>query len=255
MGAAVLRHQRKAGAGLERLAWAAIGDRLSPELDRAPRAWTTPKRDWKSSRWPCPCRPATPSTSPSCRSRSTPCEPGAAKCRLCVQRNRRGRGRLALRIETVEPPAEHLGDDLIVAHLTDRMCCDGRAVAEHSDAVRNLPHLCQAVRDEDDEHSGSGELRRKPSSHSVSRGGSAEVASSRISTEGARASAFVISTICRSASVSRRDLQVGVRRRHAEALEELDRLLPQPRLANRAKRRQWLVPKPDVLRDGQVGNE
>ena len=82
LAAAVLRHQRDAVAAVERLR-AGCGSRPAcPRARRAASTWPTPNSAWNSSRWPCPCRPPTPSTSPSCRSRSTPC----SRCR------RRGRG-------------------------------------------------------------------------------------------------------------------------------------------------------------------
>ena len=120
--------------------------------------------------------------------------------------------------------------------LADRMARDGLAVAEDGDAVGDLPHLGQPVRDEDHQHSRSATASRdSSSSHSVSRGGSADVASSRISTDG----------VARERLGDLDDLPLGqrqpphfevrARRREAVALEELRRLLPQRRLADGAE--------------------
>ena len=48
---------------------------------------------------------------------------------------------LPLGIEPVEPPAEHLGDDLVVADRAGLVRGDGHAVAEHGDAVGDVAHL------------------------------------------------------------------------------------------------------------------
>ena len=112
----VLRHQRQAARGRSGAARGLAVVTGRPQTSIVPlRARTTPNSAWNSSRWPCPCRPATPSTSPSCRSRSTPASRCADREVAHAQRDAPGRGRLALGIEAVEPPSEHLGDDLVVA--------------------------------------------------------------------------------------------------------------------------------------------
>jgi len=105
-----------------------------------------------------------------------------------------GGGRSPGGIEAVHSPPEHLGNDLVVADRAGIMGSDRHAVAEDGDAIGDLADLGETMRDVDDETAARGDAPANPRSHSVSRGASADVASSRIRTVGSRASALATST-------------------------------------------------------------
>ncbi len=98
---------------------------------------------------------------------------------------------------------------------------------------------------------------RRPSSHSVSAGGSAGVASSRISTFGSRESALAISTSLpfsqrRAGAPPCSGLKPGI----TIAGEEIERLQQARRRGRcRAATAARHEPEPDILLDGQVGDE
>ena len=132
-----------------------------PQSSMLPLALAAPNSAWNSSRWPCPCRPPTPSTSPSRRAKLDALQAAAARKVADLQRDAVGRRRDALGIEPVEMAADHLGDDLVVGDRVRLMRGDGAAVAEDGQAVGDGAHLRHAVRDEDDELALAGELPRQ----------------------------------------------------------------------------------------------
>ena len=94
-------------------AWRGLAMRAGlPQSSTLPVARPAPNSAWKSSRWPWPCRPPTPSTSPSRRSKLDAGEAAAAGEVAHAQRDAVGGGGDALGIEPVEVAADHLGDDL-----------------------------------------------------------------------------------------------------------------------------------------------
>ena len=104
------------------------GCRSTPACPRArcvPVASAAPNSAWKSSRWPWPCRPPTPSTSPSRRSKLTPWSrrPLAKSSTLSAMRS--VAVGTPLGIEPVEIAADHLGDDLVVADRARLVRRDG----------------------------------------------------------------------------------------------------------------------------------
>ena len=180
--------------------------RLAPQLDRARRPCRrrTAPGTARAGRGPAGRRRRAPRLRAG-RS-STPAEPVPLRESATLSATRSVAVERALGIEPVEVAADHLGDDLVVV---DRCRSSWAAtVAPLRKMVMRsaiCAHLGHAVRDEDDEPALRGEARaraeqplglaRRAAPRSPRRGSGCA---------GSLASALAISTICRSASVSRR---------------------------------------------------
>ena len=160
-----------------------------------------------------------------------------------------------LGVEPLDPPAQHHRDDLVLGRIGRRPRADHRAVAKDRDLVGDLLHLAEAVRDVDDDHPRLGEAPSQSEEplHLARR----ERRCRLVENEHAGLGRHRLGDLDELALGDRKPAHLATRvdRRKREPFEEALRLADERPTADGSQRRQRLAAEPDVLRNGQVGDE
>ena len=254
MIAPVFRHEREAIAAGQRLARAADRLGLAPDLDLAARAVYAEQRLEQFA-----LAVALHAGDPQYFALAQ-IEVDIGKAMIdaeAAQAKRDGRGRRApaFRVEPIHAPAQHVGDDRLVVDGVGVVGGDRRAVAEHGDAIGNLAHFAEAVRDVDHQPAGLGEaLGQAKQPFRLLR---PERRRRFIEDQHLRVARQRLGDLDHLPFGQRQPAQFLIRpdRREFVAREQFQRRLAHGAAAHRPDGRERFAAKPDVLLHRQVGNE